>query len=224
MKNFLIAFVAGVGLFCGSAKAQTTPVQIIGGTNTSAKVKPLQSVLGIEFNKNSLGTHDYADTIIEDSFTALTVSAGIKRAEVFSKIGAGVSAFYQKSAKEDKVVSGYDYYGNYTSVSTTLSYQAYGVDAHLYFPVFNRLDLTANIGVGYYDFEMTGNIYQNGANQLGSYSEDHIASRWGVGAELKLTKNLALTGAVRYVAFVYDEDSDYLEDLTEVGIGLKLYF
>ncbi len=223
MKNILIAFLAGVGLFCGSAKAQTTPVQIIGGTNTSAKAKPFQGVLGIEFNKNSLGTNDYADTIIEDSLTALTVSAGIKRTEVFSKIGVGVSAFYQKSAKEDNVVSG-DYYGNYTSVSTTLNYNAYGIDAHLYFPVFDRLDLTANVGVGYYDFEMTGNIYQNGTNLPVSYSEEHIASRWGVGAELKLTENLALTGAVRYVAFVYDEDSDYLEDLTEVGIGLKLYF
>lgn len=218
IKKFLIAFAAGVGLFCGSVKAQAAPVQIIGGNNASARANPIQGVLGIEFNKNSLGTNDYADTIIEDSFTAFTVSAGIKRAEVFSKIGVGVSAFYQKSAEEDKHVGNY-----YGSADTTISYQGYGIDAHLYFPVFDRLDLTADVGVGYYDFEMTGNFYWNGSHPF-SFSENHIAPRLGIGTELKLTENLAITGALRYVAFVYDEDSDYLENLTEVGIGLKLYF
>lgn len=219
IKKFLIAFAAGVGLFCGSVKAQAAPVQIIGGNNASARANPIQGVLGIEFNKNSLGTNDYADTIIEDSFTAFTASAGIKIAEVFSKVGVGVSAFYQKSAKEDKYVGNY-----YGFADTTISYQAYGIDAHLYFPVFERLDLTADAGVGYYDFEITGNY--GGIEDSGSFifSENHIASRLGIGTELKLTENLAITGALRYVAFIYDEDSDYLENLTEVGIGLKLYF
>ncbi|MGN1079654.1 MAG: outer membrane beta-barrel protein [Alphaproteobacteria bacterium] len=218
IKKFLIAFAAGVGLLCGSVKAQAEPVQIIGEKNMSAKTKTVQGVLGIEFNKNSLGTNDYADTIIEDSFTAFTASAGIKIAEVFSKVGVGVSAFYQKSAQEDKYVE------NYYCADTTISYQAYGIDAHLYFPVFERLDLTADAGVGYYDFEMTGNYGGIGGSGSFSFSEDHIASRWGVGAELKLTENLAMTCALRYVAFVYDENNDYLENLTEVGIGLKLYF
>lgn len=218
IKKFLIAFAAGVGLFCGSVKAQAAPVQIIGGNNASARANPIQGVLGIEFNKNSLGTNDYADTIIEDSFTAFTVSAGIKITEIFSKIGVGVSAFYQKSAEEDKYVGSY-----YGSADTTISYQAYGIDAHLYFPVFDRMDLTADVGVGYYDFEMTGNFYWNGSHPF-NFSENHIASRLGIGTELKLTENLAITGALRYVAFIYDEDSDYLENLTEVGIGLKLYF
>lgn len=75
MKKLLIAFVAGVGLFCGSAKAQTTPVQIIGGTNSSASSRTVQGMVGIEINGVGLALNDNAKDFAEDALSAFTASA-----------------------------------------------------------------------------------------------------------------------------------------------------
>lgn len=200
MKKILLASFA-LFLFCGAAKAQNIPVQVIGG---NAGTKAVQGVLGVELSGVALGMTDNFDMIVEDVYSALTLSGGVKIKDRFS-----ITGFYQFSGEEDKTV-GY--------LNTTGSFTAAGIDGTFYIPVNPKFDITASVGVGHYDFEVSSNSYLLGGN------EKHYGVRFGGGVEFKLSDNLALTGNLRYVAFDYDEDVDVIEDLAEVGIGLKLYF
>ena len=86
----------GGGLLCGPAKAQTTPVQIIGGNNASASSRNVQGMVGIEVNGVGLVLDDDVEDLAEDSFSAFTVSAGVKFPKVSQKFGIGVSALLSK--------------------------------------------------------------------------------------------------------------------------------
>ena len=225
MKKLLIAFVAGVGLFCGSAKAQTTPVQIIGGTNSSASSRTVQGMVGIEINGVGLALNDNAKDFAEDAFSTFTASAGVKFPKVSEKFGIGISAFYQKSSKEDKSSNVYNLIsGRYGQLDTTLGYEAYGADVSLYIPVSKQIDITGNIGIGYYDFKLTGTESYVSDVYFLDFHEKHYGLRLGAGVEFKVIENLAFTGNVRYVGFDYDDDEDGIKGLAEFGIGLKLYF
>lgn len=225
MKKLLIAFIMGGGLLCGPAKAQTTPVQIIGGNNASASSRNVQGMVGIEVNGVGLVLDDDVEDFAEDSFSAFTVSAGVKFPKVSQKFGIGVSAFYQKSSEEDKTTNIYNFIsGSYGRLNTTLSYEAYGADVSLYLPVSKNVDITGNIGIGYYDFKLTGTEAYSGATYFIDTHEKHYGLRLGAGVEFKVIENLAFTGNVRYVGFDYDDNEDSVKGLAEFGVGLKLYF
>lgn len=222
MKKFLIALVAGSGLLCSQANAQipTPPTIQTGGENDApVSSRNVQGMLGIEANgiflavDNDIKVYDF----IKDTLYAFTTSAGVKFPKVYQSFGIGISAFYQKSSKEDKKsVSGkYD---------TTIGYDAYGVDLSLYIPVSKNVDITGNIGFGSYDFKVKmTNTDTSGVNHYANH-EKHNGLRLGAGVEFKMIENLAFTGSVRYVDFDYDDTYDNIKGLTEFGVGLKMYF
>ena len=114
--------------------------------------------------------------------------------------------------------------GSYGRLDTTLSYEAYGADVSLYLPVSKNIDITGNIGIGYYDFKLTGTEAYSGATYFIDTHEKHYGLRLGAGVEFKVIENLAFTGNVRYVGFDYDDNEDSVKGLAEFGVGLKLYF
>lgn len=216
MKKF-ISFIAGLFLLCGTAQAQTAPVQIVGKETQN---KALQGVLGIDISGVGISLTDGLDITAEDAFSAITLSAGVK---IMDRIA--LTGFYQFSSEEDKTTYAYSYYlstfGNY---KTTTSFKAYGVDASLYLPVSEKFNFIASAGLGYYDFTLDEEFNSMGSFYSSSSSEDHIGARLGIGAEVKLNDRIALSGNLRYVLFDYDDDFDYVEDLAEFGLGIKFYF
>ena len=212
MKNEIFSFIAGFFLFTCVAQAQTTPVQIVGNNNQN---KNLHGILGIDVSGVGIGFTDGLDRVVEDTSSAITLSAGVKIGERIALTG-----FYQFSSEEDKTM----YYPGVGNYKTTASFKAYGVDASLYLPVSEKFDFIASAGLGYYDFTLDEELNSMGSFYSVSSSEDHIGARLGIGAEVKLNDRFALTGNLRYVVFDYDEDFDYVKDLTEFGLGVKFYF
>ena len=215
MKKIIISFLAGFFLFCGVARAQTAPVQVVGD---KTETKYLQGVLGIDVSGIGVDITDGQDNFVEDAYSAITLSAGVKVNNQISLTG-----FYQFSSEEDKTT--YAYLGSVPGTyKTTGSFKAYGVDASVYFPPSEKVNVVASAGVGYYDFSLDEEFHSMHGVYTTSSSEDHIGLRFGIGAEVKLAEHIALTGNVRYVFLDYDDDTDYIENLAEFGLGVRFYF
>ncbi len=217
MKKITISFLAGFFLLCGVARAQTASVQVVGD---KTETKYLQGVLGIDVSGIGVDITDGLDNFVEDAYSAITLSAGVKVNNQISLTG-----FYQFSSEEDKTTYAYLGYDNYLYEKTTGSFKAYGVDASVYLPVSEKVNFIASAGVGYYDFSVDfKDSFSDGSYAWGTYEEDHIGLRFGIGAEVKLAEHIALTGNVRYVFLDYDDDTDYIENLAEFGLGVRFYF
>ncbi len=216
MKKIIISFLAGFFLLCGVARAQTAPVQVVGD---KTETKYLQGVLGLDVSGIGVDITDGLDNFVEDAYSAITLSAGVKVNNQISLTG-----FYQFSSEEDKTT--YAYLGSVPGTyKTTGSFKAYGVDASVYFPPSEKVNVVASAGVGYYDFSVDfKDSFSDGSYAWGTYEEDHIGLRFGIGAEVKLAEHIALTGNVRYVFLDYDDDTDYIENLAEFGLGVRFYF
>ena len=59
---------------------------------------------------------------------------------------------------------------------------------------------------------------------LADILEKHTGIRYAAGLEYKLTHRLSFDAFLRYVDFDYDSAEDFVEDLAEIGIGLKISF
>ena len=200
MKKLLI-LIAITELICAPAKAQE---------QTASSFNEISPFVGLELTKNDLSMTDGLDQIAKDSYSSFSVSVGT---EFKTNLPVSLSLFYQKSGEEDKTtnVSGYPY-------KTTGEFDAFGIDAAVHFPLADKFELFGGVGFGRYEFDMSDNIgFMNG-------TEKHTGIRYAAGLEYKLTHRLSFDAFMRYVDFDYDSAEDFVEDLTEIGIGLKISF
>lgn len=190
-----LLFFVFLSLVCQQAKAENTSL-----------IQESKPFLGFELSSNSVGMTDGLDQDVEDSFSSVAVLLGTK---IQAKTPLSFALFYQKSAKKEK--SSYGWY------SSEADFYAFGIDASAYFPINKKTDLFGTLGLGRYEFSVSDNFNR-------SLEEEHIGARFGIGLEYKMAENLALNGSLRYVKFDYDSKTDYIEDMTEFGIGIKMSF
>ena len=197
MKKLFILCTGLLCLFSTHVSAQTEQM----------KTKPFA---GIELTQSTFGMTDGFDTLAEDTLTGFSITGGVKINDIVS-----LSAFYQFSGEKSKSASTI-----YGYVDTTSSFKAFGVDLTGYLSVKENFNLFGSVGLGKYDvdFEQSLSGYEE------TWTEKHTGIRFGLGAEYFLKDNISLTANARYVDFDYDSDEDYIEDMTEIGIGVRYYF
>lgn len=162
----------------------------------------------------------------DDSPDFLNVNFGYKPFKYL-----GFELFYQQSLpnQEVKYQEHYSADHRYSEAEYDIDYKAYGLDAIGYLPILSRMDLLATIGIAQYDIDgsvkLTAYRYDSSqewrANSK-SVSDSSFALRYGAGVQFWLDKNkrTALRAMYRYT----DIGGDYIDDITEIAIGVRRYF
>ncbi len=163
--------------------------------------------IGLDF-VYSMNDIDYAysglelDSYVEDDLGAGALSLGLKVNQ-----NVGIEVFYQQSEEAEKTTG---------AVETQYEYKAYGLDLVGYLPVARAFDLLGTVGIGYYDLEMTG----HDRTYIYDLSDDGLGFRVGVGGQINLTDNWGVRVMARYVNL----DTDYVENMVDVSVGIRYTF
>ncbi len=143
----------------------------------------------------------------------------------------GFEAFYQKSLENTDVQYRESYAQDIRFAQTeyTLKYEAYGIDVLGYIPVTTWLELLGTFGVSKYEFdaELNFNAYRQATGNDNLYkstnykiNESKTALRYGVGAQVWLSKRLAFRAMYRYA----DIGGEFFEDIQEISLGVRYNF
>ncbi|MBO4285135.1 MAG: porin family protein [Alphaproteobacteria bacterium] len=165
-------------------------------------------------------------SIFKDYQYTGTLVAGARIGEHF-----GLEAFIQRG-KEEKKTFDLQRVGvpelpiTYKLQATTQLNFAWGFDVNGYLPVADKLELTAGIGAGFYDFThgVTGNILGTNLPVRIQQEEDNVFGvRLTLGAEYKLNERWSAKTAFRYVRL--DPGAlEWTDNLKEFTVGLRYAF
>ncbi len=139
----------------------------------------------------------------------------------------GIEAFYQRSLDAKK--SDTPMAGEFATAATNtlLSYSAYGMDALLYVPMTQKLELLFSLGYAYYDFDISNKVTITSTSidisdsRTSKKSHDTGAVRMGIGLQYPMTENLYLRMMARYINF---GDSEYFKKMREFSLGVRYMF
>lgn len=165
------------------------------------------------------------DSIFEDQDT-LSFILGARLNKYFGMEGFYLSSYddNNRSQIDRKTLNASNYYlmNEYTT-----SYTAFGLDLIGYLPVNPYFDFLASLGIARYSFDNHANlaIYRlDGSNQQevisSDFSEDKVAWRAAIGAQVNIADGVALRGMYRYISI----GSDYLDDISELSLGVRFLF
>ena len=88
-------------------------------------------------------------------------------------------------------------------------------------PINQDVELLASLGLAQYNFNET-DTYDDGYYEGWDKSNMHtMGLRLGIGAQVKLTNNIALRGIARYIKM---NDDDIIKSMTEFSLGLRYMF
>ncbi|MFI3241680.1 MAG: porin family protein [Alphaproteobacteria bacterium] len=169
---------------------------VLSFNSNASEIKPY---VGLDVGVVSADLANGYDLIAEDSLYTYSVNAGAKINDNF-----GLEAFYQTSSEEDKTIG---------ALTTTTSFDAYGLDVIGYLPITEKTNLLGSVGLAQYDFELK-------ATGLATESEDGLGCRFAVGADYNLTDNVSFRAMARYVTL----DTDNVDSLTEFSVGARYSF
>ncbi len=201
--------------------------------------------IGIEFNKSTTETNNENLTFDNMKFSNPVV---VGADDVFADqdnlgivIGTrphpnfGIEAFYNRSFDENETIhvdlnalAG----SSYHMVNTYLTkYQAFGVDILGYLPITGFFDFVASVGLGQYYFDnevkhdvayisggLAGDPYYD--NMSSDFSEDTLAWRLGLGAQITIGRGLMLRGMYRYIHI----NTTAIKNMQEFSVGLGFVF
>lgn len=182
----------------------------------------------IRFNDFKFASGDIevpSDSIFDDQDN-LAFVAGARVSKYF-----GLEAFYLSSYDDNtstqidrKILNNTNYY---LLNDFTTSYTAYGVDLIGYLPVNPYFDFLASLGIAQYNFDNTANfaIYNLDSSKLvevvsKDFSEDKVAWRAALGGQLNIADGIALRAMYRYISI----GGDYIDDISEVSLGVRFLF
>jgi len=222
MKSLVTLTAVALAVTCASASAATL------------EYKPYVG-LDLGYMKTHLprGTVSLGDplalkihSIFEDYQYTGTLVAGARIGEHF-----GLEAFIQRG-KEEKKTFDLEKIGvpqlpvNYKLQATTQLNFAWGFDVNGYLPVMDKLELTAGIGAGFYNFThgLTGNVLGTNLPIHVQLKEDNVFGvRLTLGAEYKLNENWSAKTAFRYVK-LHPGALGWTDNLKEFTVGLRYAF
>lgn len=165
------------------------------------------------------------DNIFEDQDT-LSFILGARLNKYFGLEGFYLTSYddNNRSQIDRKTLNATNYYlmNNYTT-----SYTAFGLDIIGYLPVNPYFDFLASLGIAQYSFDNHADfaIYKlDGTHQQevisNDFSEDKVAWRAAVGAQVNIADGVALRAMYRYISI----GSDYFDDISELSFGVRFLF
>ena len=153
----------------------------------------------------------------------------------------GIELFYNRSFDDNETINvdfnalgtnpGDPLGQNHLVNSYITKYQAFGVDIFGYLPITDFFDFVAFVGLGqyYFDNEVTHNqAYSTGGvfgdpyvESLSSdFSEDTLAWRVGLGAQVNIVRGLVLRALYRYI----DVNTTAIKNIQEFSVGVQFVF
>lgn len=153
----------------------------------------------------------------------------------------GIELFYNRSFDDNETISvdfnalgtnAGDPYGLHHLVNTYVTkYQAFGMDVLGYLPITDFFDFVAFVGLGQYYFDnevrhdqayvdggIVGNPYVQGLSS--DFSEDKLAWRVGLGAQINIGRGLVLRSLYRYIHV----NSELIKNMQEFSVGVQFVF
>ena len=180
----------------------------------NANAIELKPYVGLDYVYSNASTNDFVvqDVLVgkdlyENKFNSVNINVGASVNNYFD-----IEAFYQNSAKEkgDELYL-FDSSNFYTDKIET-SFYAYGIDTIGHLPVKEKFSAIASLGLGMYEFEMSG---------FGmTVKKDGIGVRLGAGIQYDINKHFAFRGMARHVFL----NMNSVDNMTEFSFGLKYNF
>ncbi|MBQ7659562.1 MAG: porin family protein [Alphaproteobacteria bacterium] len=225
MKSLVTLTAIALAATCVSASAATLEYKPYVGFDLGyMKLHSQRGNINIPRPPLSIKLH----SLFKDHQYTGTFVAGARLGEHF-----GVEAFVQRG-KEEKQTIDLAKYGLDTSdipvgikpqTTTQLNF-AWGLDVNGYLPVAEKLELTAGLGVGFYNFThgVTGSLVGTPLNLRIQQEEDNVLGvRMSLGAEYKLNENWSAKTNFRYVRL--DPGAlEWTDNIKEFTVGLRYAF
>lgn len=155
--------------------------------------------VGIDFSTMEATYGRGADKLIEDDYSAFSVSGGVRIEKYL-----GFEAYVQRSNRES--------YKHPTSKWTT-NHWSYGVDALAFLPLYNDLELLGGIGFGEYK------IWAREAGHK-THKDTGYGTRFTVGAQYNFDYNWSIRATYRYV----DYKKSFMNHSGEWSAGIRYTF
>ncbi len=138
---------------------------------------------------------------IEDHYRAGNFSLG---AMISSNWGLELS--YQQALQNKK---------NSKLGQTKTEYKVYGLDGVGYLPVTSNVQALFGVGLGYYEIKTK---YKDAS--FGHKEDSHYGLRTGAGLQYNINDNLAARMMLRY----HYIDTDVIDQMTDLTVGVRYYF
>ena len=157
-------------------------------------IKPL---IGLDYSFAKMDLKNGWDQIAEHYYSSFSGIIGVKINDAI-----GFEIFYQQSMEEKTF-----------SILTT-SFNAFGFDALSYIPLGETLDFIPSVGLGGYKVKVDIDGY-------GSYFEDGLGFRAGLGMQFKFNENVGWRIGGRFVLL---NDFESVDNIMEFSTGLRFTF